>query len=115
MQKLFTTFPAGAPGVALLLLRCALAAALILLAEAPPAIRLIASILIGLGLLTPLIAPIATLLTLLCVWLDGNADPALCALLAVHACALSMLGPGAYSVDSRLFGRRLVVWPPESK
>jgi hypothetical protein len=98
-----------------LLLRCALATALILFVETPLAIRLIASILLCLGLLTPLIAPLATLLALVCVWLSRNADPALCALLAVHACALSMLGPGAYSLDSRLFGRRLVVWPPESK
>lgn len=114
MQKLFTTFPAGAPGVALLLLRCALAAAHIFLVEAPLTIRLIVSILMCLGLLTPLVAPIAAIVTLVCIWLDSNADPALCALLAVHAGALSMLGPGAYSLDSRLFGRRLVVWPPES-
>jgi len=113
VQKLFTTFPAGAPGAALLLLRCALALAHVFVVEAPQAIRLIVSILMCLGLLTPLIAPIAAMVALVCVWLDSNADPALCALLAVHACALSMLGPGAYSVDSRLFGRRLVVWPPE--
>ncbi len=113
MQKLFTTFPAGAPGAALLLLRCALATTYILLVEAPLAIRLIVSILICLGLLTPLIAPLATVATLVYAWLDSNADPALCALLAVHACALSMLGPGAYSLDSRLFGRRLVVWPQD--
>ncbi|HEY0685581.1 MAG TPA: hypothetical protein VGD45_24800 [Steroidobacter sp.] len=115
VQKLFTTFPTGAPGAALLLLRCALAIALILVVDAPLAIRLGAGILIGLGLLTPLISPIAGLLALACVWLDRNADPGLCALLAVHACALCLLGPGAYSLDSRLFGRRLVVWPPESK
>lgn len=115
VQKLFTTFPAGAPGAALLLLRCALAVALILVVEAPLAIRVIAGILICLGLLTPLIAPVAALLALVCIWLDRNAGPALCALLAVHACALSMLGPGAYSLDSRLFGRRLVIWPPETK
>lgn len=115
MQKLFTTFPAGAPGAALLLLRCALAVALILGVDAPLALRLGAGILICIGLLTPLIAPMAALLALTCIWLNRNADPAFCALLAVHACTLSMLGPGAYSLDSRLFGRRLVVWPPDSK
>ena len=113
MQKLFTTFPAGAPGGALLLLRGALAAALVFFVEGPLAIRLILGTLLCLGLLTPLVAPVAAIVTL--VWLDRNSDPAFCVLLAVHACALSMLGPGAYSLDSRLFGRRLVVWPPESK
>jgi hypothetical protein len=24
---------------------------------------------------------------------------------------VGMLGPGAYSLDSRLFGRRLITWP----
>lgn len=115
VQKLFTTFPAGAPGTALLLLRCALAVALILVVQAPLALDIVAGILISLGLLTPLIAPTTTLLALVCVWLHLNSNPALCLLLAVHASALSMLGPGAYSLDSRLFGRRLVIWPPESK
>jgi hypothetical protein len=32
--------------------------------------------------------------------------------LSLDALALALLGPGAYSVDSRRFGRRLVVLPP---
>ena len=98
----------------MLLLRWALTVALILVVDAPLALRLVAGILIALGLLTPLIAPVAVVLALTCAWLNRSLDPAFCALLAVHACALSMLGPGAYSLDSRLFGRRLV-WPPEAK
>jgi uncharacterized membrane protein YphA (DoxX/SURF4 family) len=115
VQKLFTTFPTGVPGGALLLLRGALAAALILFVEGPLAIRLILGTLLCLGLLTPLVAPVAAIVTLVCVWLDRSSHPEFCALLAVHACALSMLGPGAFSLDSRIFGRRVVVWPPESK
>jgi uncharacterized membrane protein YphA (DoxX/SURF4 family) len=33
-------------------------------------------------------------------------------LFAIDALALALLGPGAYSLDSRRFGRRLVVLPP---
>jgi hypothetical protein len=31
---------------------------------------------------------------------------------AIDALALALLGPGAYSLDSRRYGRRVVVLPP---
>jgi len=34
--------------------------------------------------------------------------------MAILAVALSLLGPGAYSLDARLFGRREIVIPPAS-
>jgi hypothetical protein len=43
----------------------------------------------------------------------GFAKPG-AALVAVTAAALALLGPGAFSVDSRLFGRREIVIPKRS-
>jgi hypothetical protein len=40
----------------------------------------------------------------------GN-EEALC-MATLSALALVMLGPGAYSIDARRFGRRVVVLPP---
>jgi hypothetical protein len=34
------------------------------------------------------------------------------AIIGLDALALALVGPGAYSVDSYLFGRRLIVLPP---
>jgi hypothetical protein len=33
----------------------------------------------------------------------------------IAATALGLLGPGAYSLDGRLFGRREIVIPPSSR
>jgi uncharacterized membrane protein YphA (DoxX/SURF4 family) len=32
----------------------------------------------------------------------------------LNAAALTLLGPGAYSVDARLFGRRVILVPPHT-
>ena len=106
-------FPRGAPGVALVLLRFAVAATL--WAGVPehcrpaPLVFLLLTMALCLGMLTPLAA-------VLCAFLHG-AGIAWCeqaqtlpAIVAVaHASALALLGPGAYSIDCRLFGRRVFV------
>jgi hypothetical protein len=49
------------------------------------------------------------------VWLalgSGVEAGAVTIVLSLDALALALLGPGAYSLDSRRFGRRLVVLPP---
>jgi putative oxidoreductase len=120
MQRLFSTFPGAWPGVALLLLRCVAATALIACAAGgvwlspKPAPLLMhgltivdAVLLIG-GLWTP-IAGIAQALLELYSNFSGPATADLTQLLwaAVGLC-VAMLGPGACSIDSRLFGRRRV-------
>jgi hypothetical protein len=35
--------------------------------------------------------------------------------MTVAAVALALLGPGAFSLDGRLFGRREIVIPPSSR
>lgn len=109
-------FPRGAPGVALLVLRLAVAATLWTggpLACLSPAGIILALILVGVplcvGLLTPAAAVVCAALhvtTLAC----SDLEQALSAIVAIaNASALAMLGPGAYSIDCRLFGRRVFV------
>ncbi|GAB3252729.1 hypothetical protein GCM10027296_19310 [Chitinimonas naiadis] len=114
-------FPTGAPGIALILLR--LSAATALLAHAggqstammPPCLLLGLSLLavfLCLGLLTPIVILPCALLELVSL-LRGHAQARpLDILLLLNAVALALLGPGAYSVDARFFGRRLIVLPP---
>jgi uncharacterized membrane protein YphA (DoxX/SURF4 family) len=120
MQRLFSTFPGAWPGFALLLLRCVAATALIAYASGgmwrslEPALLLlhgltiiVAMSLIG-GLWTPL-AGIAQALLQLYSNFSGAAaaDPSHMLWAAVGLC-VAMLGPGACSLDSRLFGRRRI-------
>jgi hypothetical protein len=47
------------------------------------------------------------------IWLHlGFTSLFLASIVLVDALVLALLGPGAYSLDSYLFGRRMVVLPP---
>lgn len=120
MQKLFSMFPPGPPGLALLLVRLTVALALLLDDYAQRhalsgwihgAVILISAALCA-GYLTPIAAAAALLFHAL-IWFGPGVDSAPVAVIfALDAIALALLGPGAYSVDSYRFGRRLVVLPP---
>ena len=55
------------------------------------------------GLWTPIVG---TLVVIIEVWtvFSRSGDPWICVLLATLGAALALLGPGAFSVDARLFG-----------
>lgn len=115
-------FPPGLPGLALLLLRLSVAAALLLHSyahrDALPgwihAIAILISLVVSAGYLTPLAALTALAYHMLVgIDLGAGTGAGLVTLVpAVDALALALLGPGAYSVDSHRFGRRVVVLPP---
>lgn len=68
---------------------------------------------IGVGYLTPIAAASALLLHG-SIWFGAGIDSAAWAIIvAFNGIALALLGPGAYSLDSRLCRRRLVVLPPQ--
>lgn len=115
-------FPAGMPGVALLMLRVSTGATLLINTAGDPlavgsqwlfaALLALAASLVF-GLLTPLVALACGALELMGVLGSDNRSAALIGLSAFNALALALLGPGAYSIDARLFGRRVMVFPAD--
>lgn len=122
VQKLFSMFPAGPPGVALLLLRLCVAALLFIdqagrLSWPAPVWLAIATVLAAAalvaGFLTPIFALVCGLLELMALSSLGQLGAPLLILGLSLALAAALLGPGAYSIDALMFGRRMVVLPPE--
>jgi hypothetical protein len=64
------------------------------------------------GFLTPVAAVISVLFQLWILSILGASGAGLVSLTILDSLALALLGPGAYSVDSYRFGRRVVVLPP---
>jgi uncharacterized membrane protein YphA (DoxX/SURF4 family) len=113
-------FPQGGPGAALLLLRISVAATLFSIRSSGRgtfaehwvyAGALVAAILLCLGFLTPVVSVLAACFEAAALLLPGPADSPLILISALNAVALALLGPGAYSLDARLFGRRVLVVP----
>jgi putative oxidoreductase len=119
VQRLFSTFPNGRPGAGLLLLRLAVGASLIfekipLAWVIPQSVGFevrVATVCVGVSLLcglwTPVMASLAAVIELLISFSpsDGNATHML---LAVLSMSLALLGPGAWSIDARIFGRKRI-------
>ena len=126
MQRLFSTFADGWPGMGLLLLRILTSVALIYfgvvgILEAPSLTTVVLQV-IGIGtgllLLAGLWTPVAgSLAAIVKVWiassrfLSHSGDPWIAVMQAVLGAALAMVGPGAWSIDARLFGRKHIVIP----
>ena len=119
MQRLFSTFANGWPGLGLLIQRFVLGIALLyhgaVLLRGVPAIDLIVPELIGsflglfilAGLWTP---AVGALVAVVQVWIafTGAGDESVAIILAVLGGTLAMIGPGAWSIDARLFGRKYI-------
>ena len=118
-------FPVGAPGVALLLLRVSLAAAILVGGsdcQKPAFGPLIwvavaaQSLLLCIGLMTPVVSVIACVFDLLSLLVPvTHTDMRFIVLSSLNAAAIALLGPGAYSLDARLFGRRVIVFRSDGR
>jgi uncharacterized membrane protein YphA (DoxX/SURF4 family) len=132
LQRLFSAFPRGVPGVGLFLLRGAIgitaaAQGISLLAgrNGPEmGSGLVGMILLGIGLLlliglwTPLASALyaAVIVAISLSWIaypatDPFRSPAVLVLILIMAVAIALIGPGSVSLDCRLFGRREIVIP----
>ena len=117
MQRLYSTFAYGWPGMGLLCLRlvAAIAAFHYVLAagrlSSKNVIECAAGLFLCAGLWTPIAGPV---LAAFAVWsgVSSNGDPWPQVLLATMAAALAMLGPGTWSIDARLFGRKRLIREP---
>jgi len=116
LQRLFSNFANGWPGLGLLAKRVLIAAVLIYsvvthIAEGansatlPELIGGGLSIFILVGLWTPVVG---TLTSLFEIWvlLHHSGDSLIPIIVATLSATLAMIGPGAWSVDARLFGRK---------
>ena len=126
MQRLFSGFADGWPGIGLLLLRLLTGLALIHfgianLREVPPLATVVlqiigigAGILLLAGLWTPVAGALAAIVN---VWIalsryfSHSGDPWIAVVQAVLSAVLAMVGPGAWSIDARLFGRKRIDMP----
>jgi putative oxidoreductase len=114
MQRLFSAFPNSWPGCGLLLLRLAASATCLFgVAQGVPASLClliqscgwITAPFLAIGLWTPVAGLVQVLITLPGAFLPAGPDLDHM-MRAVFGASLAMLGPGAWSVDARLFGRK---------
>jgi uncharacterized membrane protein YphA (DoxX/SURF4 family) len=135
LQRLFSTFPGSWPGFALLLLRVivgvtAMVQGILYVSRGGhvAAVAIFSGLLLAItggclliGFLTPIasvlagVACMASTISLLPAPTGNLFDGALVSLeMMVMAVSVALLGPGAFSLDARLFGRREIVIPPAS-
>jgi putative oxidoreductase len=122
MRRLFSSFAPGAPGIGMLLLRVATGGTAIAHGVAvllggvafPIAVFHVLLILVGAlllaGLWTPIAAIFVTLSAIAEMILRSSLRPELLAM-AIMAAAIALLGPGAWSVDARLYGWKQIKIP----
>jgi len=119
VQRLFSMFPSGLPGIALLLLRVSVAFPLLLhcyvrrdaIAAMALAVFLLPAIAVIVGFVTPIVAFITVAVQLGGASDIGVSSAGFVTISILNALALMLLGPGAYSLDALRFGRRVVDLP----
>jgi putative oxidoreductase len=116
LQRLFTTFANSWPGFGLLVQRAVSGIVLIhqgivlfknttTATSIPQVIGIALALFIMFGLWTPVAGALIAVVEV-CIALAHLGDPWTALLLAVLGATLALIGPGAFSIDARLFGRK---------
>lgn len=117
VQRLFSTFASGWPGTGLLLQRILtvillfrlgfieLTVAPLSFSMIPQVISCFAGILLLAGLWTPIVGALIAVIELW-IAITRPGDPWISIVVATLGVTAIMIGPGAWSVDARLFGRK---------
>ncbi|MGA8908312.1 MAG: hypothetical protein WB524_11880 [Acidobacteriaceae bacterium] len=109
-------FPAGVAGAALIFLRISVVATLmvdgaahrsLLLSLWTALLYLLPALCLTMGFLTPYSAIVCCIIQL-AELVTGGTNEFHLAVSILNAAILAVLGPGAYSVDARIFGRRIL-------
>jgi putative oxidoreductase len=119
VQRLFSTFPNSWPGLGLLILRFATGLSLAAVSHVAGDLADTASVLaryavggvavlIWIGLWTPPAAVAAAAIQIIVIILGHQFNLSLLVFVALGL-SLAMLGPGAWSFDARLFGRKRLI------
>lgn len=117
LQRLYSSFARGWPGIGLLCLRLVTAIVVFRFGETEwaskssfwqIAVQGIAGLLLCVGLWTPLAGGALSVFELWSAF-SGKGNFWVEILLAAVCAALAMLGPGAWSIDARLFGRKRLI------
>jgi uncharacterized membrane protein YphA (DoxX/SURF4 family) len=130
LQRLFSAFPSGAPGVGLLVLRAAAGSTLAaqgvmgLFSRSSPTVNVLAvsifltltGVFVLIGFLTPIVSPLAalgcaaTLVWTTLPWGLLTSNFVVFRLIAMLV-AIALIGPGVFSVDAQIFGWKEIVIP----
>ena len=131
MARFFSRFPGGWPGLGLLLLRATVGIAAgaeggacflnsenaIFGAWLVGGLAVAAGTLLLIGFLTTVASLMAGSACIALVWFPSPINPLdakLAAFMVIMSGVIVLVGPGAFSLDSRLFGRREITIPPVS-
>lgn len=122
MHRLYSMFPLGLPGAGLILLRISVA---LTLWPLPPGVETwlgerplswcaaMLFIALAAGIFTPVTATLCLLLKCAELAKPGEASLEYLFSTCLVSLALFLLGPGAYSLDSHLYGRRVLTPRPK--
>ena len=120
LQRLFSTFANGWPGKGLFLQRFLTGIVLLQcgihhFGQPPNSAHIIlhlvgaaAGIFLLVGLWTPVVGTLVAIIEMSIIFFQ-TLDPWMCIILATLGVTLAMIGPGAWSIDAKLFGRKRFV------